>query len=87
MGEPPSGDPSKVLQIPKQKVSRALRAKRRKPLRQQMSLPFHEGEARGHPYSARIAFGSTVILGCAFEKLALEQLVVLRNGRERLHRD
>ena len=47
MGEPPRGDPSKVLQVLKKK--------------------FRE------PYSARIAFGSTVILGCAFERLALEQ--------------
>jgi hypothetical protein len=31
----------------------------------------------------RDAFGSTVILGCAFERLALEQLVILRKGRER----
>jgi putative transposase len=45
MCEPPKGDPSKVLQVLKQKVSRALRARRRRPLRQQMSLPFHEGEA------------------------------------------
>jgi REP element-mobilizing transposase RayT len=49
-GEPSKGDPSKVLQVLKQKVSRALRATRRKPLHPQLSLPFHEGEARGHPY-------------------------------------
>jgi REP element-mobilizing transposase RayT len=87
MGEPPRGDPSKVLQALKQKVSRALRARRKKPLRPQMSLPFQEGEARGHPYSSCIAFGSTVILGCAFERLAQELLVVLRKGRERFDRD
>jgi REP element-mobilizing transposase RayT len=37
MGEPPRGDPSKVkvLQVLKQKVSRALRARHRKPLRRE----------------------------------------------------
>jgi putative transposase len=49
MGEPPRGDPSKVLQLLKQKVSRALTATPRKPLRPQMSLPFQEGETEAHP--------------------------------------
>jgi REP element-mobilizing transposase RayT len=49
MGEPPKGDPSKVLQVLKQKVSRALRATRRKPLRQQMSLTFGEGKPKTTP--------------------------------------
>jgi putative transposase len=53
MGEPPKGDPSKVLQVLKQKVSRALRARRRRPLRQQMSLQFGEGEAEDHPFWQR----------------------------------
>jgi len=43
IGEPPKGDPSKVLQVLKQKASRALRA--RKLLRAQMSLPLGKAEA------------------------------------------
>src|ERR1700733_930337 len=40
MGEPPKGNPSKVLQVLKQKVSRTLRARRRKTSREQLRLKF-----------------------------------------------
>jgi putative transposase len=54
MGEPPKGDPSKVLQVLKQKASRVLRARRRKPAREQLSLRFGEtGEVAEHFWQRR----------------------------------
>ena len=47
MGEPTRGDPAKVLQVLKQKVSRTLRAKPHKAPRQQMSLPLGEASMDG----------------------------------------
>ena len=40
IGEPRNGNPSKALQVLKQKASRALRRRRRKPLPGQLSLRF-----------------------------------------------
>jgi len=40
ISEPALGDPSRVLQVLKQKVSRALRKRKRKPVRNQLRLPF-----------------------------------------------
>ena len=51
MGEPPKGDPSKVLQVLKQKVSQALRA--RKPLGAPMLLPLGKADAEGHHFWQR----------------------------------
>jgi putative transposase len=54
IAEPRGGNPSKVLQVLKQKVSRALRARRRKPPREQLSLKFGETEAgTGHFWQRR----------------------------------
>jgi putative transposase len=46
MSEPRKGDPSKSLQVIKQRVSRALRKRRRRALPGQMSLNFPEFEAK-----------------------------------------
>ncbi len=43
ISEPRKGNPSKVLQVLKQKVSRALRRGRRRSLARQLSLPFGDG--------------------------------------------
>ena len=47
--EPPDGNPSKSLQVLKQRVSRTLRGRKRKSSAQQLSLPF-----RGGPYTATL---------------------------------
>jgi putative transposase len=46
VSEPAKGDPSKVLQVLKQKVSRALHDRRRKPRPEQSSLDFPPSETR-----------------------------------------
>ena len=49
MGEPPRGDPSKVLQVLKQKVSRALRATRRSRCAHRCRCRFAKGKPEAIP--------------------------------------
>jgi putative transposase len=53
ISEPRKGNPSKVLQVLKQKLSRALRRGRRKPLPGQLSLPFARSRADGQAFWQR----------------------------------
>jgi putative transposase len=53
MGEPPKGDPSKVLQVLKQKVARDLIAGRQKPPKEQMSSSFSDANTNDEHFWQR----------------------------------
>ena len=60
ISEPAKGTPSKVLQALKQRVSRALRRKRRKATAGQLALPFRAAEAEVGAFWQRRFYDSNV---------------------------
>src|ERR1700674_4949254 len=60
LGEPSRGDPSNVLQVLKQKISRVLRERRGKSARGQLCLWFGEGGKDAEPFWERRFYGFNV---------------------------